>query len=706
MKELKRQHCYLKTLLEYLRGSRTYLGVELSDDEKGRHYNLSTVVWCQILWMCVVRDVRLRESDRNAEHTQRMLKCLKSIDVREWLEALDSLDEWLLGSVAMNQKDRKLSQGKPLLEAEGKKAMFIHKLNTLLSYELKLWCDDSSVMAFKSLHQIYTFSKRIGLNLPDLKKKAHDGWIEAEDECHMTSFSGKALETRILGEWFPKADAVYAYSAFLPRHGPGTTLERVRSKDEKYLCVHFNSFQKAWLDEHGLWENLSDGLMQQPYLYKDVTQICGKDYFCEVVFVLKSWKTFRTISRENVTNQWLQQGGFHAFAHYVTSGRCDLSYYYNVYSEENNKLLTEVGSMDGSYATIDLSMASDLNRWSLVQSLYQDTWMDDLLYATRSPYVIDTYANDSVYEQAKFAPMGSAMCFPVLSSTCASIVEAVVRTKLHKTVRELSNGWPIAAVWGDDVVVHKSIAYDVIQRLQALGFRVNKEKSFFNTEGPDFFRESCGVEYLNGIDVSPVRIPRKFIGIQTDRAECIAGLVDLANRFFEKEMSTARLCIVSQLLSNNIPVLFTQPGEFGGIWCKNPTNKHLSQVWVEPYQAYYYIAWTLERDYSDRISSGSLPDFEIDRRWPAEELERFWDVQEGCDPWNHLGGSQLYEWLRDRRKKRTFNEDQMRFVKNADGSEKCFYDPVTEPVSISSRYNCKLISTQKLVPVPVETLAP
>lgn len=56
-------------------------------------------------------------------------------------------------------------------------------------------------------------------------------------------------------------------------------------------------------------------------------------------------------------------------------------------------------------------------------------------------------------------------------------------------------------VYGDDVIVPKDYALHVQPALEAVGLLVNVNKSFY--KGP--FRESCGGDYINGVEVSPVR---------------------------------------------------------------------------------------------------------------------------------------------------------------------------------------------------------
>jgi len=61
-------------------------------------------------------------------------------------------------------------------------------------------------------------------------------------------------------------------------------------------------------------------------------------------------------------------------------------------------------------------------------------------------------------------------------------------------------------VYGDDLIVPVDYVRSVIDVLELLGFKVNTGKSFWNGK----FRESCGGDYYDGEDVTPVRVRREW----------------------------------------------------------------------------------------------------------------------------------------------------------------------------------------------------
>jgi hypothetical protein len=80
-------------------------------------------------------------------------------------------------------------------------------------------------------------------------------------------------------------------------------------------------------------------------------------------------------------------------------------------------------------------------------------------------------------------------------------------------------------VYGDDIVVPSFLAEDATQVLEAIGFRVNQNKSF--ASGP--FRESCGEEFIYGCRVTPIRLRKNL----DDDAESLFSAMAFSNNMLE-----------------------------------------------------------------------------------------------------------------------------------------------------------------------------
>lgn len=152
-----------------------------------------------------------------------------------------------------------------------------------------------------------------------------------------------------------------------------------------------------------------------------------------------------------------------------------------------NQVLARIGSTLGTVATIDLSSASDTLARELVRDLLPLPWLTALEWVRSKS---GTYRGQKiVYE--KFSSMGNgytfeleSMIFYALSLSCAEYYRE------DKT---------LVRVFGDDIAYPTRSVERLVEVLSYCGFSVNTKKSF--TSG--VFRESCGADFLNGVNVRP-----------------------------------------------------------------------------------------------------------------------------------------------------------------------------------------------------------
>lgn len=217
-----------------------------------------------------------------------------------------------------------------------------------------------------------------------------------------------------------------------------------------------------------------------------------------VTFVPKSWKTDRTIACEPTGNLPLQL----AFDSFV-KGRLrnvgiDLS------DQGTNQLKAYQGSIDGSYATIDLEGASDSLSLNTVAWLLPDDWFK-FLSDIRSPFY---NLEGGIGRYSKFSSMGNGATFALETLVFAAICAAFTKD---------------FTVYGDDIIVPPDAVDPVMKLLRFFGFRVNSQKT--HTTG--FFRESCGVNCYLGRDITPFYL-REWREILTDFHHNVNGLVRCA----------------------------------------------------------------------------------------------------------------------------------------------------------------------------------
>lgn len=161
--------------------------------------------------------------------------------------------------------------------------------------------------------------------------------------------------------------------------------------------------------------------------------------------------------------------------------------------------LALVGSVDDSLSTIDLSSASDrigyrFCKWYLPRGLM---WQ---LEQCRVPAALSDVVGR--VELNMVSTMGNATTFPLQTLIFLSLIFGVYQY-LNIPFR-LQGSRRTVGVNGDDLIIVPK-AYDILVRsLEACGFRVNLEKSFkFG-----LFKESCGGDYYEGVDVRPVYCKR------------------------------------------------------------------------------------------------------------------------------------------------------------------------------------------------------
>lgn len=194
-----------------------------------------------------------------------------------------------------------------------------------------------------------------------------------------------------------------------------------------------------------------------------------------VTFVPKNSKTDRSIAVEPRWNIFFQKG----VGNYLRK-RLKL-HSINLNSQEKNQLLAELGSRRGDYATIDLQSASDSLSRELIRFLLPSEWatlLDDLRSWTGT-------LNGERFIYEKWSSMGNGYTFELESLVFMAICSAFTDD---------------ISVYGDDLVVPTEHYHEIVELLNCLGFKTNKEKSF--CAGP--FRESCGSDFFQGYNVTPI----------------------------------------------------------------------------------------------------------------------------------------------------------------------------------------------------------
>lgn len=665
-----------KSILDYVGGPRYYKTEKLSsrDRETSR---CAIALWLMILWdKCISSLQRDCETSRNGlmGRVLQLARLQHDVNLYDFLATLDAASQYLLDTTT-GEKPMSYSHFKREIVSSCQDSVQEQYFCTVLGLVKRLcrgWFVSSDEAAFRDLRAIFCFLGRLSLkDVKSLKETALETWFESEIKDWKQDFSGP--ERNVISEWFPIEDTAIIAEYYAPKHGAGSTFEGISSSFEKSqlnevpqlvqqieTCLGF----EYWTSRNVLMASPTPE-DYQPYVESD-----PEAHYHRVYCVPKNWKTYRIISLEEIGLMFAQQGAMAAIFDYLRNGHSEFAKHYCVNTEHLNRELSQLGSIDGAYATLDMSAASDSVAWKLVELWFSESCLSHLV-SLRSQYAVLNnmkYKNirlNDVYKVSKFAPMGSALCFPVECIVFGAIVEAILRKHFG---RRHNRKW---YVYGDDLVVPVEIVAELIARLTALGFKVNVSKSYYNVpddRSKNIFRESCGGEYLNGINVTPPRIPRKFEGLyyQEDidltekRVRSIAKLVTLANDLFEHS-PTARWAIVNRLLNKDqlaLPIYTDTTGE-RGIRTTSPTNYHLRriinvrthQVEVQCWQLrskrksldLLYVSREIDNLYKE---IEALEEQELDvPPWYYEAINRELKF-ESDRMWQGLGPVLLYEYLR------------------------------------------------------------
>lgn len=302
----------------------------------------------------------------------------------------------------------------------------------------------------------------------------------------------------------PQIDEILGSAAFgsgasLGVHGNATNLRRKLSVD-KFSCspgALTYALRGFLLDPH-----LRDFILEKrgsiscldPWDAKArLMGMCDFVSYNKVSFVPKTAKTFRAIAVEPLLNGYVQKGIDVQLRKKLKRIGIDLS------DQSKNQEMARLGSLEDSeesFATIDLSSASDNISIGVVRYLLPEDWFD-LLNQTRSQeFLLD----GSVKRYQKFCSMGNGFCFPletlIFVAACFAVGSGTPGTDF--------------SVYGDDIIVRRKHAGDVLKLLRVLGFSPNQRKTF--VEGP--FRESCGRDWFDGVDVRPYILDEKLDSLQ------------------------------------------------------------------------------------------------------------------------------------------------------------------------------------------------
>ena len=258
-----------------------------------------------------------------------------------------------------------------------------------------------------------------------------------------------------------------SWDMIVGRFGPGVTADR----KDNYLKWRRNGYYPEHVPSYLYFCSPIDFIEHR----KEV--IPSKRGVTKIACVPKSLKTDRIVSSEPANFMFAQLGVNDCL---VKQLHMCFSKHISLYDQDrHNRLL-----LDPESCSLDLSDASDHISRRLVYSLLP-RWKE-FLFSVRSSWA--SFPDGSLVPFRTFAPMGSGVCFSVLTAITAGICAFACRRYWH--------------VYGDDIIVHVN-DYDYVRDLLLrCGLIVNNDKSCCTK----FYRESCGKEYWLTTNITPLMI--------------------------------------------------------------------------------------------------------------------------------------------------------------------------------------------------------
>jgi len=390
-----------------------------------------------------------------------------------------------------------------------------------------------TIATIESIRQIcLSFKKTKSDCTPKRVRKTLDGFVatehelstfqlptESRDEFNHVSFM---LWNRIISR--------LRVDMLVPRHGPGNTAERL-SPNGKYrwrvwhdrLEPYFPLIDSAYPISIGQVVDDSEELNLVSIVAEDLEQPS------RVVPVPKTLKGPRIIAIEPCCMQYTQQSVkdllYRVLEHNpLTRGHI------NFCDQSKNQRLAMTSSHDGQFVTIDLKDASDRVPRSLALELFStNPVLLECIDACRSKRA--ALPDGRIVNLEKFASMGNALCFPVEAMYFFTLcVMALLKNRnlpvSYATCYQVARD---VYVYGDDLIVPTDDATAVFDYLHRYNCKVNDRKTFYRGK----FRESCGVDAYDGVEVTPTYITRVPPKNRRDASELISW-VATANHFYKK----------------------------------------------------------------------------------------------------------------------------------------------------------------------------
>jgi len=422
---------------------------------------------------------------------------------------------------------------------------FVHGLYNAVFDESGVLLNAPCTQSIRVLLQLVSaFSKYEGAcDENKLKQRQIKAFVSLDEECSNVPVFTPLVQA--VAEY--AADLVhnifkhFAFDNIVPRPGSGAEANHLRYY-ERWVPTVVPS-QANRLFDYSTYHYVSDRhLFDEFKSYMDAE--LESNIAARLEAVPKDTFSWRLICIVANGYMYLQQGlkddlYKHIEGHYMTSGHVN-------FTDQNvNGVLAYQSSIDDMYATLDMKDASDrVMKWHIQRLFKRVPKLRDALLALSEQTVSIPNLDGTRREIAcnKFAPMGSALCFPVMSVVHYALLRAAVFfcAKPHDAIKHSQDVY----VYGDDLLTRSQYAADVIDIMQAFGLKFNPNKCYIKSR----FRESCGIDAYDGIIVTPTRFKKRLT--EAPSAETTTALLQYEWDLFSKGFKHTARAIRAYLRSS------------------------------------------------------------------------------------------------------------------------------------------------------------
>jgi hypothetical protein len=327
-------------------------------------------------------------------------------------------------------------------------------------------------------------------------------WDEAFQAISHSPMFARARQ--IVGKCIYKTN----WREILPGHGPGAVYPSCLSYDKSKFSTIYRPIESFY--PHAEYMCGIPSFWRDHYVSQAASLTEEDVITSRLVAVPKDSRGPRLICVHPKEAIWIQQGCRRLLERAITSPNSPAHGRITFDDQTVNGRLALESSRSREYCTLDLKEASDRISCKLVKYLFGN-FAYEWLSCSRASQV--RLLDDRVITLRKWAPMGNCLTFPVQSLIFYALVRAGIRSLYGEDCTDIF-------VFGDDIVFPTKFYDGALLGLVRSGSIPNTTKTFRH----GLFRESCGVDAFDGINVTPHRLRR----LDSDTVAGAASLCTLA----------------------------------------------------------------------------------------------------------------------------------------------------------------------------------